>query len=151
MIHDFVKSSGIIPQVLTQILDQCVNGVTLSDPDIVDNPIVYANEAFESITGYSRSEMIGQNCRFLQGNDREQPEIDKLNKAIHKHQAIEVTLRNYKKNGELFYNQLSIKPLFDQQGNTIYYLGVQHDVTVEIKATQEIARLEQQLSDAISM
>ena len=60
------KDEGTIPFVLSQILDTCVNGITLSDPDQPDNPIVYANEAFELITGYNREEIVGHNCRFLQ-------------------------------------------------------------------------------------
>ena len=67
------KDPGIIPFVLSQILDACVNGITLSDPDQPDNPIVYANKAFERVTGYARDEILGRNCRFLQGTgtDRE--------------------------------------------------------------------------------
>ncbi len=66
------KDSGLIPQVLSAILDECVNGVTLADPDLEDAPIVYANKAFERLTGYSQEEIIGHNCRFLQGDDRDQ-------------------------------------------------------------------------------
>ena len=76
------KDSGLIPQVLSSILDECVNGVTLADPDMEDAPIVYANKAFERLTGYSQDEIIGHNCRFLQGEDRDQParyEIQKGN------------------------------------------------------------------------
>jgi PAS domain S-box-containing protein len=65
------KDDGLIPFVLTQILDACVNGVTLSDPDLPDSPIVYANKAFEDISGYSQEEILGRNCRFLQGDDRD--------------------------------------------------------------------------------
>ena len=61
------KDGGLIPFVLTQILDACVNGVTLSDPDLPDAPIVYANKAFEDISGYSQEEILGRNCRFMQG------------------------------------------------------------------------------------
>ena len=66
------KDDGLIPYVLTQILDACVNGVTLSDPDLPDNPIVYANQAFEAMSGYSQEDIVGRNCRFLQGADRDQ-------------------------------------------------------------------------------
>ncbi|MGZ4982292.1 MAG: PAS domain-containing protein, partial [Methylobacter sp.] len=64
------KDNGLIPQVLSAILDECVNGVTLADPDLEDAPIVYVNKAFERLTGYSQEEIIGRNCRFLQGDDR---------------------------------------------------------------------------------
>ncbi len=66
------KDDGIIPKILTQILDSCVNGVTLADPDQPDAPIIYANKAFESMTGYGQDDIIGRNCRFLQGDDRDQ-------------------------------------------------------------------------------
>ena len=139
------KDNGVIPHVLTQILDSCVNGVTLTDPDMEDAPIVYANKAFEDMCGYPKNEIVGRNCRFLQGQDREQPEIDKLRAAIKKGEAIEVTLRNYRKNGELFYNRLDLKPLLEDRGNIVYYLGVQYDVTNQIQAQQEIESLTQQL------
>lgn len=144
---DFVaeKDQGIIPYILAQILDSCVNGVTLSDPDQPDNPIVYANRAFETITGYSPEEIIGRNCRFLQGTDRDQPAVARMRDAIANHQAIQVTLRNYRKNGELFYNNCSIQPLTDQRGHVIYYLGIQYDVTERVRRQEEITQLQLQL------
>jgi PAS domain S-box-containing protein len=139
------KDPGIIPQVLSKILDSCVNGVTLADPDLPEMPIVYANKAFEDISGYPRDEVIGKNCRFLQGEDRDQEARVKLREAIKECQPIEVTLRNYRKNGELFYNHLALTPLFDREGKLIYYLGVQYDVTRQIQAEEEIQRLSQAL------
>lgn len=139
------KDPGIIPQVLSKILDSCVNGVTLADPDLPEMPIVYANKAFEDISGYPRDEVIGKNCRFLQGEDRDQEARGKLREAIKECQPVEVTLRNYRKNGELFYNHLALTPLFDREGKLIYYLGVQYDVTRQIQAEEEIQRLSQAL------
>jgi PAS domain S-box-containing protein len=135
------KDAGIIPQILTQILDGSVNGITLSDPDQEDNPIVYANKAFEQITGYSKEETVGRNCRFLQGQERDQEELQQIRDAIKNAKPVEVTLKNFRKNGELFYNRLSITPLFDTEGHLIYFLGVQYDVTEQILAQQEIKKL----------
>jgi PAS domain S-box-containing protein len=140
------KDSGVIPRVLTQILDSCVNGVTLSDPDLEDSPIVYANKAFENICGYTQQEIVGRNCRFLQAADRNQPELERLRAAIRKHEPIEVTLRNYRKNGELFYNRLVVKPLFDERGNLVYFLGVQYDITEQMRAKEEIKNLTDKLT-----
>ena len=123
------KDEGIIPYVLTQILDSCVNGVTLSDPDLPDSPLVYVNRVFEEMSGYTQDEMIGRNCRFLQGEDRDQAALETLRKAISQHQACTVTLRNYRKNGELFLNKLSIRPLVDRENRVIYYLGIQYDLS----------------------
>lgn len=141
------KDTGIIPNVLTQILDTCVNGVTLSDPDLPDNPIVYANSVFERMTGYSQEEILGRNCRFLQGEDRDQPGLEAIRGALREHRPIEVTLRNYRKDGSLFHNRLSIQPLRDPTGRLIYYLGVQYDVTEIVEAQQEVARLQSLLRE----
>ncbi len=127
--------------MLSQILDTVVTGITLSDPDQPDNPMVYANAAFEMITGYEQHEIIGRNCRFLQGDDRDQPEIERIREALRTDQPVTVTLRNYKKDGTLFYNRFSIRPLFDSNGRVIYYLGVQYDVTEQVRANEELARL----------
>jgi PAS domain S-box-containing protein len=135
------KDSGLIPQVLSAILDECVNGVTLADPDLEDAPIIYANKAFERLTGYSHEEIIGHNCRFLQGEDREQEARFKIIEAMNKHEAVEVTLRNYKKDGTLFHNHLKITPLLDKKNRVIYYLGVQYDITQQINANNEIKEL----------
>jgi len=141
------KDPDMIPFVLSQILDTCINGITLSDPDQPDNPIVYANEAFELITGYDREEIVGRNCRFLQGEDREQPEVDRIREAFRERKPVTVTLRNYRKDGEMFYNQFSIRPLFDPQGRLIYYLGTQYDVTEKIRAEEELRRLNELLAE----
>ena len=139
------KDEGTIPFVLSQILDTCINGITLSDPDQPDNPIVYANEAFELITGYDRDEILGRNCRFLQGEDRDQPEIERIREALRDQKSVTVTLRNYTKDGTLFYNQFSIRPLLDRQGRLVYYLGLQYDVTEKIRAEEELRRLNARL------
>jgi PAS domain S-box-containing protein len=143
------KDNGLIPQVLSAILDECVNGVTLADPDLEDAPIVYANKAFERLTGYSQAEIVGKNCRFLQGEDREQSARYEIAESLKKHTAVEVTLRNYKKDGSLFFNHLKIVPLFDKKQRVIYYLGVQYDITNQINADNEIKTLTH-LLDAIS-
>jgi PAS domain S-box-containing protein len=135
------KDNGIIPQVLSAILDECVNGVTLADPDFEDAPIVYANKAFERLTGYSQEDIIGFNCRFLQGEDREQEARYAIREAMNQQKAIEVTLRNYKKDGTLFHNRLKIVPLFDKKQRVIYYLGVQYDITQKVNADHEILSL----------
>ncbi|WP_442499481.1 PAS domain-containing protein [Methylobacter sp. sgz302048] len=135
------KDSGLIPQVLSAILDECVNGITLADPDLDDAPIVYANKAFERLTGYSQAEIVGRNCRFLQGGDRNQAARYQIADAIKNHQAVEVTIRNYKKDGSLFHNRLKIIPLFDKKQRVIYYLGVQYDITDQVNADKEIKEL----------
>jgi len=135
------KDAALIPFVLSQILDTCVNGITLSDPDEEDNPIVYANEAFELITGYSREETLGRNCRFLQGEDRDQESLEKVRSAIKDKESVTVTIRNYRKDGEMFYNRFTIRPLFDRDGRLIYFLGLQYDITNQVQAREELKQL----------
>lgn len=144
---DFIveKDPGLIPQVLSKILDSCVNGVSLADPDQEDMPLVYVNKAFETITGYTFAETVGKNCRFLQGKEHDQEQVKKLREAIKDKRSVEVTLHNYRKNGELFYNHLVMEPLFDSNGNLLYFLGVQLDVTPQIRAEEEIKALKAQL------
>ncbi len=144
---DFIaeKDPGLIPKVLASILDSCVNGVTLADPDQKDMPLVYANKAFETITGYTQEETIGRNCRFLQGSEHDQEGVSQLREAIKNKKPVEVTLRNYRKNGELFYNHLNMTPLFDSSGNILYFLGVQYEITDQVRAAEEIRKLKKQL------
>lgn len=144
------KEIGLIPLILTNILDSCVNGISLADPDQADLPLVYVNKAFEKITGYSSDEAIGKNCRFMQRNEREQVGIEKIKEAIRKKKSVEVILRNFRKNGELFYNHLLISPLFDSTGSLLYYLGIQYDLSLQIKAEEEIRKLKELLVEKIT-
>lgn len=139
------KDPGLIPQILSKILDSSVNGITLADPDLEDMPLVYVNRAFLSMTGYTMEEVVGKNCRFMQGKDRDQKERYIMQKALKNKESVEVTFRNYRKNGELFFNHLEMTPLFDSNGKLLYYLGVQLDVTQQVHAKEEIKRLNQLL------
>jgi len=139
------KDPGLIPQILSKILDSSVNGITLADPDLEDMPLVYVNKAFLKMTGYKMEEVVGKNCRFMQGEDREQKERYIMQDAIKNKQPVEVTFKNYRKNGELFFNHLEMTPLFDSSGKLLYYLGVQLDVTQKVRAEEEIKRLNQLL------
>lgn len=123
------KDDGPIPYVLSQILDSCITGITLSDPDLPDNPIIYANAAFEQLTGYPRDQVIGFNCRFLHKKDRDQPGLQEIRLAILHKRSATVMLRNYKLDGTLFHNKFTIKPIFDKNQNIVYFLGIQHDVS----------------------
>jgi PAS domain S-box-containing protein len=115
------------------------NGILITDPNLPDNPIIYSNESVLRITGYSEDELIGRNCRLLQDQDRNQPELDKLRKAIREDHDCRVLLRNYRKDGTLFWNELSVSPVYDESGRVINHIGVQNDVT-ERKRAEEALR-----------
>ena len=110
-------------------IESASNGILIVDAQAPDMPIVYCNAAFEKITGYPKEEVLGQNCRFLQGRDRDQPELDKLRKAIHHGQECRVELRNYRKDGSFFWNELYIAPVRNNQGEVSHFVGVQTDIT----------------------
>ena len=116
------------------------DGIIITDPNQPDNPVIYANPAITRITGYSVEEMLGRNCRFLQGKERDQPEIKELQKAIYEGNACHVVLRNFRKDGTLFWNELTISPVRDDTGRLINFIGVSEDVTERIKSEETLAQ-----------
>ncbi|XFA73301.1 PAS domain S-box protein [Thermosynechococcaceae cyanobacterium Okahandja] len=110
------------------------NGIVITDYRQPDNPIIYVNPAFERMTGYRALEVIGKNCRFLQGGDRHQPGAEAIRNAIAKGQSCRVILRNYRKNGKPFWNELAISPIFNEVGEITHYIGIQSDVTERQRA-----------------
>lgn len=121
----------------SKALESASNGILITDALKPDNPIIYCNQAFSNLTGYSNKEVIGTNCRFLQGNDRKQAELDKLRHAIKSGESCLVTLRNYRKDGTLFWNDLYITPITNEQGIVTNFIGIQNDVTERVKSEQE--------------
>ena len=105
------------------------NGIVITDAKRPDNPIVYVNPAFERMTGYSFEEVIGRNCRFLQREDGGQPKLDELRAAIRDGRGCRVILRNYKKDGTPFLNELRLSPVTDEKGAVANFVGVQEGVT----------------------
>ncbi|SMP26030.1 PAS domain S-box-containing protein [Algoriphagus winogradskyi] len=111
-------------------------GITISSMDQIDRPLVFVNEGFERLTGYTKLDVIGKNCRFLQGKDTDQSTVNILRLAIQNGEQATVELLNYKKDGTPFWNRLSITPLKDKNGITTHYVGVQSDIT-ELRETQK--------------
>ncbi|WP_450782978.1 PAS domain-containing protein, partial [Streptomyces sp. NPDC001635] len=99
-------------QLMTMALDASISGIIITDNTQQDNPIIYCNKAFEKITGYSRKEIIGHNCRFLQAQDRSQKERSILSRCIAEGVECRVEIRNYRKNGDLFWNELYMSPAY---------------------------------------
>ncbi|WP_414572557.1 PAS domain S-box protein [Nostoc sp. CCY 9925] len=105
------------------------NGIIIADARLAYNPVIYVNPAFERITGYSTTDVIGQNCRFLQGIDTEQPALHELRSSIKAGKSCKVILRNYRKDGMLFWNELSISPIHDENGKLSHFIGIQTDIS----------------------
>lgn len=116
-------------------LEVAGNGLIIVDAQKPDLPILYSNTAFTEMTGYEQAEVLGKNCRFLQNDDRDQEEINTLTLAIERGEPCRVTLRNYRKDGTLFWNELTINPLYDKYQKLTHFIGVQSDVT-EIQFTK---------------
>lgn len=114
------------------------NGIVIVDARLPDNPTIFVNPAFERITGYSSAEVLGRNCRFLQASHSDQPGLQELRVALAKHQGCKVSLRNYRKDGSLFWNELSISPIYDDQGKLTHYIGIQTDISDNKQAEEQI-------------
>jgi len=109
--------------LLEQIVALDEDALVVTDRNGPDHPIIYVNAAFEQLTGYSREEVLGQNCRFLQGEDSDPAVTALLGKAVADSQACNVRLINYRKDGSPFLNQLHLLPLRETRGGVRYYLG----------------------------
>jgi len=104
-------------------------GIVITDNSQPNKPIIYSNPAFSRLSGYSAEEMLSQNCRILQGKDRDQPPIAEMRQAIAEERGCKVTLRNYRKDGTLFWNQVTLSPVRDQTGTAGHFVGIQQDVS----------------------
>ena len=124
-------------RVYERVLASTQNGVVITDARQDDHPIAYVNPAFLKITGYSASEVIGRNCRILNERAREQAALDEVRRAIAAGETCSVLLRNHRKDGEAFWNQLSIAPVEDPSGMITHFVGVIVDATERVQALSE--------------
>ncbi|EMA29110.1 PAS domain S-box protein [Haloarcula japonica] len=122
-------------------MDQTPIGITITDPQQPDNPIVYVNDSFTELTGYSRESVLGRNCRFLQGEATRDEPIAELASAIEAEEPVSVELRNYREEGELFWNRVTVAPLTDDDGEVEHFVGFQEDVTARRELLEEFGLL----------
>ncbi len=118
----------------------------VTDPRQFDNPIVFANDAFLRLTGYSRLEVTGRNCRFLQGPDTDPAAVERIRAAIRQEVDVRVDLLNYRKDGSIFYNALFVGPVRDDSGQVVYYFASQVDVSEHHRMAAEIVHLREKLA-----
>src|ERR687895_2994837 len=128
-------------RLLERAVTASTNSIVITDPNQPDDPIVYVNPAFERTTGYAAEEVLGRNCRFLQREDRAQPALVELKAAVCEGRHCTVVLRNYRKDGSLFWNELSVYPMRDEKGRVTNFVGVQNDITERIRAEQELSEM----------
>jgi PAS domain S-box-containing protein len=114
-------------QLLRRVLNLAIDGLLITTPRLEDNPIVYASTGFLRLTGYLEHEVLGKNCRFLQGEETTQSIVRTMHQAVHLGESFAGTVKNYKKNGEPFLNYIRIEPIFDEAGEVEYFIGSQLD------------------------
>jgi PAS domain S-box-containing protein len=110
---------------------------TITDPRAPDDPLIWVNPSFTRLTGYSLDEVVGTNCRLLQGRDTDRAAVRRITAALHRREPITEVLLNYRRDGTAFWNQVSISPVFDGTGELVNFVGVQNDVTERMLVEQE--------------
>ena len=136
-------------EVLIDALSRAGTGIVIARRTATGNfRISYVNRGFEALTGYSADEAKGSDCRFLQGDDRDEPEHLKIRAALAAGEPCQVTIRNYRKDGTRFWNALNLAPLVDSKGEVTHYVGIQQDLTSVHEAMERLAASEASLREA---
>ncbi|WP_435102163.1 bacterio-opsin activator domain-containing protein [Halarchaeum sp. P4] len=123
-----------VADVRLRAMEAAPVGITITDPTRPDNPLVYVNDAFERVTGYAREDVLGRNCRFLQGPETDPDAVADLREGIAAAEPTTVVLRNYRADGEAFWNEVTVAPLRDDDGQVTHFVGFQTDVTARVEA-----------------
>lgn len=116
-------------ELKNRAMDEAPVGIVITDPTQDDNPIIYANERFQQLTGYDEDEILGRNCRFLQGEDTDPEPVATMREAVDNQEPLTVELRNYRNDGTEFWTRVSIAPVKNDDGNVTHFVGFQQDVT----------------------
>ncbi|MFD1598721.1 PAS domain S-box protein [Halobellus rarus] len=132
-------------ELYRRAMDEAAIGVTITDPGLPDNPIIYVNEKFGEITGYDRQEALGRNCRFLQGERTDEASVARLRRAIDAEEPVSEILVNHRRDGEPFYNALDVMPVTDASGTVTNFLGFQRDVTEWVRNRRRLSVLDRVL------
>lgn len=135
-----------------QLLQMAVNasndGIVVAEKEgDQDTILIYVNPAFERLTGYNSEEILYQDCRFLQAGDRDQDALAVIRQTLNSGGSCREILRNYRKDGTPFWNELSLSTVKNPSDGQTYFVGVQKDVTVQVKAQQRVAQLEAQVAE----
>ncbi|WP_277809972.1 PAS domain-containing protein [Chromohalobacter canadensis] len=138
----------ISPALLERIVNASDDGIVVAEQEGDETILIYVNQGFERLTGYSADEILYRDCRFLQNDDRDQPQLDNIRQAIREGQPCQEVLRNYRKDGSMFWNELSITPVYDDEDQLTYFVGVQKNITERVEAMQELKRLRAELGQA---
>ena len=136
-------------ELLSAALERTSSGLVVTDPNRPDNPAIFVNAAFATITGYRESEILGRNCRFLQGPESDASVLGELRNAIVAGRSFRGTLLNYRKDGSPFWNQLAIDPVRGPDGRLSHFIGVMEDVTERLRAEETLQSSERHFRSLI--
>ena len=147
MVTDLNDEQGPINlELLKKAVDASNDGIVIAEQEGDDNILIYVNKAFERLTGYTADEILYQDCRFLQTGDRDQEGLQEVRQALKEGRSTRVVLRNYHKDGTMFWNELSLSPVRNEQDQLTYYIGIQKDVTAQIEAEARARAAEEELA-----
>ncbi len=132
------------PGIFREVVDKNLIGVVITDALADDNPIIYCNPAFTKITGYPSHEVLGRNCRFLQGEKTDPDSVALIRKAVQQGEPIQIELLNYRKDGKPFFNHLYISPIYNAEGSLTHFVGMQLDITDKIENLARVERIKQE-------
>lgn len=138
------RSPLISPELLERIIDASEDGIVVAEQEGDENILIYVNKGFERLTGYSADEILYRDCRFLQNEDRDQDSLISIREALKDGRPSREILRNYRKDGTMFWNELSITPVYDEADQLMYCIGVQKDVTERVEAQLALTELQNQ-------
>lgn len=133
-------SRELLSELKEKALEATSCGISIADCQQEDNPLIYVNSAFEEMTGYTKEEVIGKNCRFLQAEDRDQAQLEIIRHSVLSGKDCKVIIRNYRKDGTLFYNELILSPVKNKEGKLTHFIGIQNDVTEREISGQELRK-----------
>ncbi len=134
------------PNAFHAAVEMSLVPIVLTDPHRDDCPIIFANGAFCGLTGYDVDEVVGRNCRFMQGPATDRNAVARIRSAVAARWHVSEELINYRKDGSMFWNALFVNPVFDQGGRLVYLFGTQHDVTRRRALEEILGRLPDLLS-----
>ncbi|ELZ73994.1 bacterio-opsin activator [Haloferax prahovense DSM 18310] len=140
-------ASKITEDLKEQAIDEAPVGITVADCSLPDRPLVYVNEAFEAMTGYSADAALGRNCRYLQGPNTDPERVAELRRAIEAEESASVELLNYRANGETFWNRVDVAPLSGPDGEVTHYVGFQTDITERVRAETAAERYAERVDE----
>jgi len=133
-------------KLLQLTIEASNDGIVVAEQEGDDSILIYANPAFERLTGYSADEILYRDCRFLQADDRNQPGVKAIRQAIRDKRPCREVVRNYRKDGTMFWNELSITPVFNESDQLTYFIGIQKDVTAQVNAYDRLRELDSQVA-----